>query len=144
MKSLKKTYLLIIAFGFVLGVLSCTKEKDPVAVTPVEIGSFNTGYLSIKLLDDPLFLDSIYYTNLTKGTSFKIDKADFFGFNAATSPITSISRPLNSGATGDEVQCCFYLNAPMELGVAFENMPLDSIPAITTGGNPVFCINGNY
>jgi hypothetical protein len=144
MKNVNRTYQLLIAFSFILVMLSCTKEKDPVAVTPVETAHFDSGYLIVKLLDDPAFLDSICYANLTKGTSFKIDKTEFFGFNSMTNPITSISRPLTNGTTNDQVQCCFYLNASMEVGVAFENIHLDSVSTVTTGNNVEFYIEGNY
>jgi hypothetical protein len=143
-RNLNKIFQFLIVFGLVLGMLSCTKEKEPVALIEVQTASFDSGYLIIKLLDNPSFLDSICYFNHTKGTSFKINKTDFYGFNSDTNPIVSISRPLNSGTLNDEVECCFYLNTPMEIGVAFKNKDITAIPTILSGSSPEICIAGNY
>ncbi len=132
-------------------ITSCTKEEDPVKVAEVEVTNFVAGHLTVKLLDDPAYLDSIIYTNNSQGTSFKIKNSSFLGYNSVTNPITSVSRSLFNGEANDQVQCCFYVNSTMNVGVSFEDLSLsldsnylDSIPSVSTGGNPAFCITGSY
>lgn len=150
MKILKTVYKLI-AFSFVLVLFSCTKEEEPIKLAEVDVQEFDSGYLIIKLESDPVYLDSILYTNQTKSTSFKIEKTEFFGYNSISNPIASIFRPLLNGNDSDIVQCCFYVNEPMSIGVVFEDLSLtldsnylESIDSLHTGGNPVFCITGKY
>ena len=78
MKISKTVYKLII-FSLVVVLFSCTKEEEPIKLAEVDVQEFDSGYLIIKLETDPVYLDSIHYTNQTKGTSFKIEKTEFFG-----------------------------------------------------------------
>tara|TARA_B100000809_G_scaffold196653_1_gene196166 strand:- start:8539 stop:8991 length:453 start_codon:yes stop_codon:yes gene_type:complete len=150
MKILKTVYKLI-AFSLIVVLFSCTKEEEPIKLAEVNVQEFDSGYLIIKLDTDPVYLDSIYYTNNTQGTSFKIEKTEFSGYNSNSNPITSVFKPLINGNDSDIVQCCFYVNSPMSVGVSFEDLSLtldsnylEAIDSLYTGGNPVFCITGKY
>lgn len=141
MKILKTVYKLI-AFSFVLVLFSCTKEEEPIKLAEVNVVDFDAGHLIITLYDDPVYLDSIYYINNTKGTSFKIEKTAFSGYDDPLNTVTQISRNLLSGNSGDIVQCCFYVNTPIVVKASFDLA--NSNTSGSTGGNPFFCITGTY
>lgn len=151
MKNSRFTYRILLIICFAIVMVSCTKEEEPVRITELDVVDYDPGYLTIKLETDPAYLDSIYYTNNTQGTSFKIEKTEFSGYNSQTNQITSISRTLANGKKNDQVQCCFYVNSTMTVGAIFEDLSLtldsfylDSVNTVSTGGNSAFCITGTY
>lgn len=149
MKNLRTLTMPVLLMSFVLVLLSCSKEEDPVEVVDVEVSSFDRGYLLIKVEPEIAYLDSLIYTNLTKGTTFTIYQSEL-GFNQ-NSNIAIYSKPIINGNRNDAVQCCAYLNHSVEVGVAFEDLRLqydslylDSIPSVITGANNYQCFNGSY
>ena len=120
----------------------CSKDDDPVTLAEVEVAEFDYGNLTVTLYDDPVYLDSILYINNTQGTSFKVERSEFTGYNSQLNTVTQISRTLINGFTNDQVQCCFYVNSPMMVKARFDSASV--VDSVSTGGNAVFCVTGLY
>jgi hypothetical protein len=142
--------LVLIIFTGSLIFFSCSKEDEEVPLAEVDVETFDKGYLLIKIDADPaLSIDSIKYFNFTKGTSFDIPNSDL-GYNLSSN-LAVLSKPLLSGTTNDQVQCCIYLKTPINFAIAFEDLSktvggsfLDSMNTIFSGGNSVYCVDGIY
>jgi len=149
MEIVKKMSKNAILLTLMVSCFSCSKEEEPVELAKVEVATFDKGRLIIKLLDNPNRIDSVMYSNNSLGTSFKLDKT-LLVYDSGNN-ISLLSLPLESGHIGDEVQCCFYINSSIEVGVSFEDLSstvgtyyVDSIPTINTGNVPAQCFYGTY
>ena len=138
-----------IVLTLMVSCFSCSKEDEPVELAKVEVATFDKGRLIIKLLDNPNRIDSVMYSNTTLGNSSKLDKT-LLVYDSGNN-IALLSLPFESGHIGDEVQCCFYTNSSIEVGVSFEDLRstvginyLDSIPTINTGNVSPSCFYGTY
>jgi len=133
-KNILLTLILIVVMG------SCSKEENeiPLADPGVSISDFDSGFIGIALEGANTFVDSIIYTNITKGASFHIAPS-FINFTQSLDT-GLLYRPLYNGNTGDEVECCVYLNTATMLGISFvkDTILLDAKPA------GVFCQIGTY
>lgn len=136
-----KNSFLIISICLLSVLIACSKKEEQVIEPqPYESPSYDKGYVLIKISDMPAIIDSIKYTNYTTGVSNLLtDPMVYYQFNN-----TSVfSKALANGHTGDQVQCCVYLNAPTNIGIRFQDMPIDSITYIYVNASS-FCAAGTY
>ncbi|MDG1475763.1 MAG: hypothetical protein P8Q14_01315 [Vicingaceae bacterium] len=112
---------ILIASSLILVIASCSKEEDeiPLADPGVSAADFDSGYLGIILEGANTMLDSITYTNETKGFSFRIAPSSII-FNQG-SDTGYFFKPLRSGNEGDDVNCCIYVNTSTFLDVVFND-----------------------
>lgn len=130
---------ILITLSIIAVISSCTKEADeiPLADPGVSGSDFDKGYVGIRLKGSNSMLDSIVYTNTTKGFSFNIQPEAIIFIQGDTTGL--LSKPLWNGNTGDDISCCAYVNTPTMIGISFAgSIPLDSVP---TGK---FCFVGKY
>jgi hypothetical protein len=132
---------IIIAFSLIFVISSCSKEEDEILLADPGVNSsqFDAGYLGIQLKGSNTMVDSIVYTNTTKGFSFNLLPSQIAFVQGDT--LGFLSKPLLSGNKGDNVSCCIYVNTQTMLGVSFKSIndiPLDSVPVGT------FCLTGTY
>lgn len=128
---------MVIAIGF----SACSKEEEEVTPTAYTSPTFDIGYLKVVVDGQPEVIDSIRYTNSTKGVSNLMSTSQivYYQFNN-----TSVySKAMATGHAGDAVQACVYLSTGTNIGIAFENIPSDSIPTVFVNSN-VHCGAGNY
>ncbi len=127
--------LLLIVFSF-----SCSKEDEEVGRPDYTTTTFDNGHLKIKLLADPANVDSVIYTNTTKGVINTVTSS--FAFDQPNN-LSVLSEPLVNGNTGDQVSCRVYLNSAVDIGVIFEDIHLDSINTVFTSASTYY-IQGTY
>ncbi|MCB0401401.1 MAG: hypothetical protein KDD41_04910 [Flavobacteriales bacterium] len=132
---------LLLIVGVLFAFVACSKE-DANEVTPKEYSSpsYDKGYLLIKISDVPTIIDSIKYTNYTTGVSTLLyDQMVYYQF----SNTSVFSKALATGHSGDQVQCCVYLNTPTNIGIRFADMPIDSVSTVFVNASS-FCAGGTY
>lgn len=138
---MKIVWTTLIGLLFVVFVTSCSKEDDeiPLAESGVSAADFNHGYLGIWLEDNNKKADSIIYLNTTRGNSLFIESSEIiFVHNIDTG---SLSKSLYNGKTGENVECCVYLNSAAVIGVTFDEdaaIVMDTVPA------GKYCVAGKY
>jgi len=135
-------YKYVIILPLVIAMFSCSKEEGEIipAENQVKSENFDAGHLLIILADAPGVVDSIIYKNQTKGFSHEINQAGL-GY-LADSNISILSKPFLTGNTGDQIECCVYLNTPSEIGIAFDTtFSTLQTPMIPAGK---FCETGAY
>lgn len=141
MSNSNKLNRFLIILPLIIIFFSCSKEEEEIKRVDYTAASFDSGRLKIKLLADPVYVDSIKYSNITKGVTSTINKSGL----AYDQPnnISMMSLPLLSGNTNDQVQCCVYLNASVNIGIVFEDLHMDSINTVFAGTN-IYCNSGTY
>ena len=131
---------IIVAFSLIMAISSCSKEEDevPLADPGVSAADFDSGFLGLRLVGASSMVDSIIYTNTTKGNSFHIDPSSIVFIQALGTGL--LYKPLHSGNTGDVVECCVYVNTATELGVSFRTDTI-ILNSVSAGLN---CYTGTY
>lgn len=112
---------ILIGLTLILIIISCSKSEDeiPLADPGVSSSQFDSGYLGILLQGANTMVDSIVYTNITKGSSFNIPPSQVI-FNQGDT-VGYFFKPLRSGNDGDDVNCCVYINTPTLMEVVFSD-----------------------
>lgn len=131
----------LVLLPLIIILFSCSKEEEEVKLVEYTTPSFDNGHLKIKLLTDPGYVDSIKYSNITKGVTSTINKSGF-AYDQLNN-LSILSLPILSGNSNDQVECCVYLNSSVNIGIVFENIHIDSIDIVFTGSN-VYCNTGTY
>lgn len=134
------------AIGFVLifslFFIACSKEDEKeVTPYPYTPPSYDVGYLMVKITNNPSIVDSIKYTNLTKGTTNHIEKSELTYYSSNNYSV--LSKAIANGNTNDQVSCCVYLNQATNIGIEFEYMSIDSINTTFTNSS-IYCLPGTY
>lgn len=132
----------LIAFAFILTIVSCSKEEDevPLASPNVSAENFDGGHLLIMMEGSAGVVDSIIYTNETKGFSNKINLGGL-GYTVSNNK-TILTKPLYDGSDNDQVRCCVYLNSPTEIGIAFDTTYSTLQTLVSPAGT--VCESGTY
>jgi|GEM_PF-3166194 len=131
------TILLLVVF-----IVGCSKEdKKEVTPYPYTPPSYDVGYLMVKITNDPSIVDSIKYTNITKGTSNRIEKSELTYYSSNNYSV--LSKAIANGNANDQVSCCVYLNQATNIGIEFEYMSIDSINTTFTNSS-IYCLSGTY
>ncbi len=134
----KITVMLFLCFTVLF---SCSKDEEEVVAAEFSSASFDIGHLTVKMIGIPAVVDSIEYTNLTKGITNTVDHSGFIYDQPNNMSVLSVA--LASGNLNDQVQCCVYLNSSISIGVAFKNITSDSITTTFTSSS-IYCQGGNY
>lgn len=132
----------LIALSLIVTIASCSKEEDeiPLASPGVSAANFDSGHLLIMLVGSAGVVDSIIYTNETKGFSNSINVAGL-GYTVGNNQ-SILSKPLYDGNKNDQIKCCVYLNTASEIGIAFDTtFSTLQTPMIPAG---VICETGSY
>lgn len=137
-KNFLKT-LIILPFCCLM-LVSCSKEEEEVPLVDNNAPSYDVGYLTIKFTGLPFKADSVVYINTTKSVSNTVNTT--FGYDQVND-ISFLSIPLANGHKNDQLQCCVSLNDTTNIGIAFTNVPLDSITTVFTSSSN-FCQSGTY
>lgn len=130
---------ILIALSLIGAMSSCSKEEDkiPLAEPGVSSSDFDYGYVGIRLKGNNSMVDSIIYTNTTKGFYFDLEPSRISFVQGDT--LGLLSKTLLNGNIGDNIRCCVYVNTATLLGVAFkDSTPLNPVPA------GEFCHVGTY
>lgn len=139
---MKPIQFLITTFVFVLILFACSKEDNPEPKTyDYDPPSYDQGHLMVKVTNIPAIVDSIIYTNITKGVTNKIDKSGLVYYQ--NNNYSVLSLPMANGNTNDQLQCCVYINQATGVGVEYYFRSADSIQTTFINSN-VHCIAGNY
>lgn len=131
-------YFFVVALIFV----ACSKEDKPEPkVYDYDPPSYDQGHLMVKVTNIPGIVDSIIYTNITKGVTNTIDKGGLVYYQNNNYSILSVA--LANGNVNDQLQCCVYINQATNVGVEFYFRSADSVQTTYTNSN-VYCEAGNY
>lgn len=132
----------LILFSILLAIISCSKEEEEVKLAPVPVINYDNGRLMIKMTGDAsLRLDSVIYTNLTKGFEETVSLSSIGYSNGAD--LSLLSQPVFNGNTGDQVRCCVYLKVNNPIAISFQEVHFDSLQ-MTTISAGVHCMTGTY
>lgn len=134
--------ILLVAFTIMTLIISCSKEDkiEPKAYD-YQPRDYDQGHLMVKVTNIPSVVDSIIYTNITKGVVNRIDKSGLAYYQNNNYSVLSI--PMASGKTNDQLQCCVYINQVTNVGVEFYFRSADSVQTTFVNSN-VHCVAGNY
>ena len=139
MKS-KQPVIVVLLLAVLFG--SCSKEDErEVTPYPYTSPSYDVGHLMVKITNVPSIVDSINYTNLTKGVTNSIDKSKMAYYQNNNYSVLSV--PMANGNSGDQVSCCIYLTQATSVGMEFIFRSADSIATTFTNSN-VYCVSGTY
>lgn len=134
-------YKYLIILPLIISVVSCSKEEDevPLANPGVTADDFDNGYLGIRLLGSAGLVDSIRYTNLTKGVSISPNASEIAFVQGSNYGL--LAKPLRNGNTGDQIRCCVYLNTATDIVITYVDDP--TIPFVSAPAGK-YCIDGTY
>ncbi len=137
---MKVTWGVLIGLLFVVVIASCSKEEDeiPLADSGVSAADYNHGFLGIRLEDNNKKVDSIVYSNTTRGFSLSIQPSEIIFVQSSDTGV--LSKPYYNAKTGEDVNCCVYLNSASVIGITFVDtlIPMDTVPA------GMYCVSGKY
>jgi len=117
----------------------------------VSASDFDAGYLGIRMegtfssigSNSNNHIDSIIYTNLTKGFGFQINPSSLVFVQTDTTGVLggAYYKSLLNGNTGDDITCCIYVKQPITVGVILSRSDTFVSTAVPNG---VFCHTGKY
>jgi len=136
-----KSHIVITTLFLAILFIACSKEDEEITPYPYTPPNYDVGHLMVKITNNPGVVDSIEYTNLTKGFTSLIEKSELTYYQSNN--YSALSQALANGSAGDQVRCCVYLNQATNIGVEFEFMSLDSISTTSTSSN-IYCVSGSY
>ena len=140
---MKISWVIFITLCCLVGMSSCSKEESeiPLANPGVSSDDFDTGYLGIRLEGNNSMVDSIVYTNTTRGFSFNLNPEEIIFIDQVGKVDTgALSKSLYNAKRGDVVNCCVYMNSSSLLGITY----IDTIVHLDTVQTGKICVNGTY
>ncbi len=137
----KSVKISIVLFTSLLTLIACSKEEEPVKPYEYTPASYDVGYLMVKINGNPAIVDSIEYTNQTRGVKNTVDLTKLVYYPASGTSVLSMA--FANGNIGDDVQCCIFINTLTSAGVEFEFIPSDSITMTPILSN-IHCEVGKY
>ncbi|MGB0881814.1 MAG: hypothetical protein ACPGSO_02595 [Vicingaceae bacterium] len=137
---MKGVWSALLALLIITVIVSCSKEEDeiPLASPGVSADDFESGYIGIRLEESNKKVDSIVYSNTSRGFSFNLQPSEIiFTQNVDTG---TLSKSLYNATRGDDVNCCVYLNSTAVIGITFVDtlVPMDTVSA------GKYCVSGKY